>query len=80
MSVAIIDYGSGNLRSAAKAFERAEGEARFRKHLATEKSLAGTPNELCRAEANQAWEVGKDYGQFKCRVLWHVCGFGLTAL
>ena len=27
MSVAIIDYGSGNLRSAAKAFERAEGEA-----------------------------------------------------
>ena len=27
MSVAIIDYGSGNLRSAAKAFERAAGEA-----------------------------------------------------
>lgn len=26
MSVAIIDYGSGNLRSAAKAFERAVGE------------------------------------------------------
>ena len=25
MSVAIIDYGSGNLRSAAKAFERAAG-------------------------------------------------------
>ena len=23
MSVAIVDYGSGNLRSAAKAFERA---------------------------------------------------------
>ena len=29
MSVAIIDYGSGNLRSAAKAFERARyGEFR----------------------------------------------------
>jgi glutamine amidotransferase len=27
MSVAIIDYGSGNLRSAAKAFERAASEA-----------------------------------------------------
>jgi len=27
MSVAIIDYGSGNLRSAAKAFERASAEA-----------------------------------------------------
>ena len=27
MTVAIIDYGSGNLRSAAKAFERAEEEA-----------------------------------------------------
>lgn len=27
MTVAIIDYGSGNLRSAAKAFERAAGEA-----------------------------------------------------
>ncbi len=27
MSVVIIDYGSGNLRSAAKAFERAAGEA-----------------------------------------------------
>ncbi|MGN6550543.1 MAG: imidazole glycerol phosphate synthase subunit HisH, partial [Pararhizobium sp.] len=27
MRVAIIDYGSGNLRSAVKAFERAAGEA-----------------------------------------------------
>src|SRR5262245_5514758 len=27
MTVAIIDYGSGNLHSAAKAFERAAGEA-----------------------------------------------------
>ena len=27
MTVAIIDYGSGNLRSAAKALERAAGEA-----------------------------------------------------
>ena len=27
MKVAIIDYGSGNLRSAAKAFERAAAES-----------------------------------------------------
>jgi imidazoleglycerol phosphate synthase glutamine amidotransferase subunit HisH len=27
MTVAIIDYGSGNLRSAAKSFERAAREA-----------------------------------------------------
>ncbi|MBY0511677.1 MAG: imidazole glycerol phosphate synthase subunit HisH [Rhodospirillaceae bacterium] len=30
MTVAIIDYGSGNLRSAAKAFERAARESGFR--------------------------------------------------
>ena len=30
MSVAIIDYGSGNLRSAAKAFKRAAGEANLK--------------------------------------------------
>jgi glutamine amidotransferase len=30
VSIAIIDYGSGNLRSAAKAFERAVGEAGLR--------------------------------------------------
>lgn len=30
MSVAIIDYGSGNLRSAAKAFERAARESGFK--------------------------------------------------
>ena len=30
MHVAIIDYGSGNLHSAAKAFERAAREGRFR--------------------------------------------------
>jgi glutamine amidotransferase len=30
MSVAIIDYGSGNLRSAAKAFERAAREANLK--------------------------------------------------
>ena len=27
MTVAIVDYGSGNLRSAAKSFERAVAEA-----------------------------------------------------
>ena len=30
MSVAIIDYGSGNLRSAAKALERAARDANYR--------------------------------------------------
>ncbi len=30
MTIAIVDYGSGNLRSAAKAFERAAREARAR--------------------------------------------------
>ena len=30
MNVAIVDYGSGNLRSAAKAFERAVAEAGLR--------------------------------------------------
>ncbi|MEM8798496.1 MAG: imidazole glycerol phosphate synthase subunit HisH [Pseudomonadota bacterium] len=30
MKLAIVDYGSGNLRSAAKAFERAAGEANTR--------------------------------------------------
>ena len=33
MSVVIIDYGSGNLRSAAKAFERAEAEAGLGKEV-----------------------------------------------
>ena len=34
MSVAIIDYGSGNLRSAAKAFERAVAEAELDRAVA----------------------------------------------
>jgi glutamine amidotransferase len=33
MTVAIIDYGSGNLHSAAKAFERAAGEAGTRQKI-----------------------------------------------
>lgn len=33
MSVAIIDYGSGNLRSAAKAFERASADAGRRQEI-----------------------------------------------
>jgi glutamine amidotransferase len=42
MTVAIVDYGSGNLRSAAKAFER---EAGGRKVLVT-----GAPEDLARAD------------------------------
>ena len=33
MTVAIVDYGSGNLRSAAKAFERASAEAGLSKRI-----------------------------------------------
>lgn len=33
MTVAIIDYGSGNLRSAAKAFERAAGEGGYEEEI-----------------------------------------------
>ena len=32
MTVAIVDYGSGNLRSAAKAFERAAREEMVHAH------------------------------------------------
>ena len=40
MSVAIIDYGSGNLRSAAKSFERAAGEVGFRGPVSVTASAA----------------------------------------
>jgi glutamine amidotransferase len=46
MSVAIIDYGSGNLRSAAKAFERAAGDA----GVATEVVVTGHAEDVRRAE------------------------------
>ncbi len=46
MSVAIIDYGSGNLHSAAKAFERAAREAA----LATPILVTSDPNEVRRAD------------------------------
>ncbi|HEY2425983.1 MAG TPA: imidazole glycerol phosphate synthase subunit HisH, partial [Pseudolabrys sp.] len=34
MSVAIVDYGSGNLHSAAKAFERAARESGYKQPIA----------------------------------------------
>jgi glutamine amidotransferase len=46
LSVAIIDYGSGNLHSAAKAFERAAREAA----LATPILVTSDPNEVRRAD------------------------------
>ena len=46
MSLAIIDYGSGNLRSAAKALERAAAEA----GLATEVIVTADPDVVSRAE------------------------------
>jgi glutamine amidotransferase len=46
MSVAIVDYGSGNLHSAHKAFERAAREA----GLARKVRVTGRPEEVARAE------------------------------
>ena len=46
MSVAIIDYGSGNLHSAAKAFERAAREA----GLAAEVAVTSDPDAVRRAD------------------------------
>ncbi len=45
MNVAIIDYGSGNLRSAAKAFERAAGDA----GLKTAVNVTSRPADLAAA-------------------------------
>src|SRR5271165_5760894 len=46
MTVAIVDYGSGNLHSAHKAFERAAREA----GLAREIQVTARPEEVARAE------------------------------
>ncbi len=46
MTVAVIDYGSGNLRSAAKALERAAAEC----GLATEVVVTADPDAVRRAE------------------------------
>lgn len=45
MSVAIIDYGSGNLRSAAKAFERAAAETGVSENIV----VTAEPSEVARA-------------------------------
>lgn len=46
MTVAIIDYGSGNLRSAAKAFERAAGEIKNGPRIV----VTSDPDEVARAD------------------------------
>ncbi len=46
MSVAIVDYGSGNLHSAAKAFERAAREGGFAEPIVVTRE----PEEVARAE------------------------------
>jgi glutamine amidotransferase len=46
MSVAIVDYGSGNLHSAAKAFERAARECGYREPIV----VTHDPDEVARAE------------------------------
>ena len=46
MSVAIVDYGSGNLHSAHKAFERAAREAGLKREV----KVTGRPEDVARAE------------------------------
>jgi glutamine amidotransferase len=46
MSVAIVDYGSGNLHSAAKAFERAAQESGYAGRIV----VTGDPDTVARAE------------------------------
>jgi len=46
VSVAIVDYGSGNLHSAAKAFERAARESGYRQPIV----VTSDPEEVARAE------------------------------
>ncbi|MBV8441422.1 MAG: imidazole glycerol phosphate synthase subunit HisH, partial [Hyphomicrobiales bacterium] len=46
MTVAIIDYGSGNLHSAQKAFERAAREA----GMSCEVKVTSRPEDLCAAD------------------------------
>jgi glutamine amidotransferase len=46
MTVAIVDYGSGNLHSAAKAFERAARESGCDQRIV----VTGDPSEVARAE------------------------------
>ena len=46
MKVAIIDYGSGNLRSAAKSFERAAKE----QSLIADVHVTGNPDDIARAD------------------------------
>ena len=46
MSVAIVDYGSGNLHSAAKAFERAARECGYGEPIVVTRD----PDEVARAE------------------------------
>jgi imidazole glycerol-phosphate synthase subunit HisH len=47
MNVAIVDYGSGNLRSAAKAFERAAAEYR----ISAEVNVTSAPDAVARADS-----------------------------
>jgi len=46
VSVAIVDYGSGNLHSAAKAFERAARESGYKKPIA----VTSDPDAVARAD------------------------------
>ncbi len=56
MSVAIIDYGSGNLHSAQKAFERAAAEAGLNRQV----SVTADPNVVSRSD----WIVLPGVGAF----------------
>jgi len=46
MKVVVIDYGSGNLRSCAKAFERAAGEQNTKAEII----VSGAPEDILSAD------------------------------
>ena len=46
MKVAIVDYGSGNLRSCAKAFERAA----FEQNIQADIIVSGDPKDILSAD------------------------------
>jgi glutamine amidotransferase len=67
MSVAIVDYGSGNLHSAAKAFERAARESGHDQPIV----VTSDPDEVARAERIVLPGVG---AFADCRRSMRMCG------
>ncbi len=75
MIVAIVDYGSGNLRSAAKAFERAVGEA----GLDAEVRVTAEPTCVLRADRivgvyEDGWDLLRAQGAQMPRTVNYITG------